>query len=123
PDLLKRKSRHTTPWGQVIWTGHGLLKLTQGAARQTSGPTKTRVRSRKPWPEPRFLEPASGDGKEGVDGSSPSEGVRKGQQMAFFVAPAASVRLPSLAQPVPKVRVRAPPWLEQGDRSARSTSV
>src|SRR5213079_737647 len=26
------------------------------------------------------------DGKEGVDGSSPSEGFRKGQQMAFFVA-------------------------------------
>jgi hypothetical protein len=24
-------------------------------------------------------------GKEGVDGSSPSEGFRKGQQMAFFV--------------------------------------
>jgi hypothetical protein len=25
-------------------------------------------------------------GKEGVDGSSPSEGFTKGQQMAFFVA-------------------------------------
>jgi hypothetical protein len=30
--------------------------------------------------------PQNLDGKEGVDGSSPSEGSRKGQQMAFFVA-------------------------------------
>jgi hypothetical protein len=36
-------------------------------------------------------------GKEGVDGSSPSEGFRKGQQMALFVASA--VYTPSLEHP------------------------
>jgi hypothetical protein len=30
--------------------------------------------------------PIGAHGKEGVDGSSPSEGFTKGQQMAFFVA-------------------------------------
>ena len=32
------------------------------------------------------IPPLNFHGKEGVDGSSPSEGFRKGQQMAFFVA-------------------------------------
>jgi hypothetical protein len=43
-------------------------------------------------------------GKEGVDGSSPSEGFRKGQQMALFVASACNVLSFSRPQPVPRTR-------------------
>ena len=42
-------------------------------------------------------------GKEGVDGSSPSEGFTKGQQMAFFVASTAYAHRSSVPQPVPKI--------------------
>src|SRR5436190_21769672 len=42
-------------------------------------------------------------GKEGVDGSSPSEGFTKGQQMACFVASAAYAHRSTVPQPVPKV--------------------
>ena len=42
-------------------------------------------------------------GKEGVSGSSPEEGFTKGQQMAFFVAPAAYVQRSIVPQPVPKI--------------------
>src|SRR5262249_22201986 len=41
-------------------------------------------------------------GKEGVDGSSPSEGFRKGQQMAFFVAGTRYACASTRLQPVPK---------------------
>src|ERR671930_1009220 len=41
-------------------------------------------------------------GKEGVDGSSPSEGSRKGQQMAFFVASRGAVDSKNLSRrPIP----------------------
>jgi hypothetical protein len=36
------------------------------------------------------------DGKEGVDGSSPSEGFTKGQPMAFFLASRAYVHRSSI---------------------------
>ena len=42
-------------------------------------------------------------GKEGVDGSSPSEGFAKGQQMAFLVASDAHARRSTLRHPVPKI--------------------
>src|SRR5438034_3127237 len=42
-------------------------------------------------------------GKEGVDGSSPSEGFTKGQQMAFFVASIAYAHRSRVPQPVPKI--------------------
>jgi hypothetical protein len=42
-------------------------------------------------------------GKEGVDGSSPSEGFTKGQQMAFFVASTAYVQRSRVPCRVPKI--------------------
>src|SRR5581483_10480809 len=66
-------------------------------------------------------------GKEGVDGSSPSEGFTKGQQTAFFVASTAYAYCSSVPQPVPKIcpqrcRVHTV-WLEQRLLTASSTSV
>ena len=65
-------------------------------------------------------------GKEGVDGSSPSEGFTKGQQMACFVASPAYAHRSIIPQPVPKIRPRrsspAWHWLEQRNRRAESTS-
>ena len=40
-------------------------------------------------------------GKEGVDGSSPSEGSRKGQQTAFFVASMRGASLPEASETCP----------------------
>jgi hypothetical protein len=42
-------------------------------------------------------------GKEGVDGSSPSEGFTKGQQMAFFVASVVAPRSFRVREPVPRI--------------------
>jgi hypothetical protein len=42
------------------------------------------------------------DGKEGVNGSSPLEGFRKGQQMAFFVAAMGYDRFSSDPQTIPR---------------------
>jgi hypothetical protein len=71
--------------------------------------------------------PIGADGKEGVDGSSPSEGSRKGQQMAFFVASNGTRRdagLENLSpRSVPRFASGAKSWLEQTDGSARSTSL
>ena len=47
--------------------------------------------------------PFGAHGKEEVDGSSPSEGSRKGQQMAFFVASEPYEWLSTVPQPVPKM--------------------
>jgi hypothetical protein len=47
--------------------------------------------------------PIGAHGKEGVDGSSSSEGFIKGLQMAFFVASTAYVHRSSVPQPVPKI--------------------
>jgi hypothetical protein len=58
------------------------------------------------------------DGKERVDGSSPSEGFRKEQQMAFFVARArcecASTRPQLFPSPVPVITVVVSSWLDTG---------
>jgi len=42
-------------------------------------------------------------GKEGVDGSSPSEGFTKGQQMGFLVASGGATRRGRAREPVPKI--------------------
>jgi hypothetical protein len=66
------------------------------------------------------VPPQSLHGKEGVDGSSPSEGFRKGQQMAFLLPLNDTTRprpnrnlSPRL---VPNVRARASSWHEHRDR-------
>src|SRR5262249_25377683 len=67
-------------------------------------------------------------GKEGVDGSSPSEGFTKGQQMALFCCLNAIRRTLGPTRnlsprPVPNIRARAGSWLEQTDWRRQSTSV
>jgi hypothetical protein len=66
------------------------------------------------------------DGKEGVDGSSPSEGFTKGQQMAFFAAGAVYANRSIVHQPIPKIgpqHLGSPGvWLEQRHLTASSTS-
>ena len=42
--------------------------------------------------------------EEGVDGSSPSEGFTKGQQVAFFVASSAYAHRSIVPQSIPKIR-------------------
>ena len=56
--------------------------------------------------------PETFHGKEGVDGSSPSEGFTKGQQMAFFVAPSGAERPIRVREPVPKT---CPQTLERSE--------
>ena len=50
------------------------------------------------------LPPINLHGKEGVDGSSPLEGFRKGQQIAFFVVTTRDARSLRRPQPVPRTR-------------------
>jgi hypothetical protein len=50
------------------------------------------------------LPPLDLHAKEGVDGSSPSEGSKEGQQMAFFVASDSAKRRTGGQQTVPKTR-------------------
>jgi len=69
------------------------LSLDVGPARAKPHHSKKPVapRWRPKTPRGGGVDPASPGhlhGKEGVDGSSPSEGFRKGPQMAFFVASA-----------------------------------
>ena len=77
-------------------------------------------------PYPRFPL-LSENGKEGVDGSSPSEGFRKAQQMVFFVASAQYDQFLSDPQSAPKSCPQVPAgvsaWLDHWDRRAQSTSV
>src|SRR5213080_4197642 len=63
-------------------------------------------------------------GKEGVDGSSPSAGAKKGQQMVFFVVLGRydwPVTCPH--EIVPDIRAQASSWLEEEDRRPQSPSV
>src|SRR5512133_207339 len=90
-------------WGQVRGFS-GWLRAAQGkgaASRETSkiaGEAHNQARFRDHVAVGRSLH-----GKEGVDGSSPSEGSIKGQQMAFFVASIAYAHWWSIPQPVPKI--------------------
>jgi hypothetical protein len=47
--------------------------------------------------------PIGAHGKEGVDGSSPSEGFTKGQQMAVLLPQARTTRSSTAPQSVPKI--------------------
>src|SRR5690349_21428163 len=71
--------------------------------------------------------PRAAHGKEGVDGSSPSEAFTKGQQMAFFVASNGGRRPTRFRKPVPKAcpKLLSKPtfWLEHRAAGAKSTSV
>src|SRR6266542_4340518 len=72
------------------------------------------------------------DGKEGVDGSSPSGGFTKSEQMAFFVALKAYARRSYarrsiVPQTCPKIYPQIPDvvefWLAQRRLTSSSTSV
>jgi hypothetical protein len=72
--------------------------------------------------------PESFHGKEGADGSSPSEGFTKGQQMAFFVASIVYVHLARGSlnlspRSVPSFGLVTDSRLEQTALEAQSTSV
>src|SRR5262249_21215301 len=77
---------------------------------------------------PRYVAPArrSLHGKEGVDGSSPSEGFEKASKWPFLLprrGTTGSRSTRNCPQDLsPKVRARASSWLEQSDRRAQSTS-
>jgi hypothetical protein len=63
-------------------------------------------------------------GKEGVDGSSPSEGFTKGQQSASFVAFRGARRPENLSpRSVPKRRSTSKLWLEPAPGGTQSTSA
>ena len=67
--------------GEVLGTGEGLRGDAQGASKQQPDWRPNRVDARQPRREARPLQPALQalilHGKEGVDGSSPSEGSRR----------------------------------------------
>jgi hypothetical protein len=114
-------------WGQVRGFP-GRLEVFQGrgrASRETTriaGKARNQALFRDQIAAGRILH-----GKEGVDGSSPSEGFTKGQQMAFFVASIAYEHRSSVPQPVPKICPRhvgaLRSWLEQRHVTSSSTAV
>jgi hypothetical protein len=77
-----------TAWGQVLGTGGGRLKATQGRSPTKPRRTARPRRHKKTRREARWEQSATGDfnhhGKEGIDGSSPSEGSEKILQMPTF---------------------------------------
>jgi hypothetical protein len=82
--------------------------------------------NRLPWVCDRL--PFGAHGKERIDGSSPSEGYRKGQQMAFFVALTHYGYVPTRPRSVPKTCPQhtsdgGRSWLEHRLWEPQSTSV
>jgi len=77
----------TTVWGQVLGTGAGILESRRNVSRTSSKRAAKPHRARKDKTE-RLLQPAaehpSLHGKEGVDGSSPSEGSAKTPHVGTF---------------------------------------
>jgi hypothetical protein len=75
-------------WGQVLGTGFGLRKVPPGDSRTSSKRATKPQRSRENKAGSAIIRPAaepfSLHGKEGVDGSSPSEGSAKAPQIAPF---------------------------------------
>ena len=115
PSLQKKGSTldaHMTgrpnPFGHRRSTAEGMEHLwspagaTGGNRWQMEHPRKP-LKQADPQPVATHGNRSGAHGKEGVDGSSPSEGFTKRQQMALFVASTAYVRLLSVPQPVPKI--------------------
>jgi hypothetical protein len=76
------RRRLPPPGMERLWSQAG---ATGGNPWQTERPRKP-LKHADPQPVATDGNGPGAHGKEGVDGSSPSEGSRKGQQMAFFVA-------------------------------------
>ena len=88
---------------------------------------RPRLANRRRYAQTRMGRPPPHvHGKEGVDGSSPSEGFRKGQQMASLLprrdTTGSRAPLNLSPRPVPSVRARGCSWLGHRDRRAESTS-
>jgi len=79
------------------------LAVATGGNRWQMRPRRKPLRQAKPVAVGCDHLPESFHGKEGVDGSSPSEGFTKGQQMAFFVASTRYARRSNAPQPVAKI--------------------
>jgi len=104
-------------WGQVLGTGWGFSRKLQDIRGRDRLALNCRICGRKlarKANRPHKAEVRILHGKEGVDGSSPSEGSRKGQQMAFFVASTRDAGSPSRPQPVPKTRPRIIAGIQSG---------
>ena len=88
-------------WGQVLGTGSGLLRAAQGVSRRGLERSANSLGTGKTRREARLLlladAPRNLHGKEGVDGSSPSEGFRE--------RPANAGLLSSRVQTYPPLRV------------------
>jgi hypothetical protein len=84
---LHKEGPHDQPWGQVLGTGAGASGFGEGASR---GVKETGKRALVQGI--RDGKPISGDaralhGKEGVDGSSPSEGLKESPANGHVVLP------------------------------------
>src|SRR5438477_5851156 len=78
-----------------LWSPAGAT----GGNRWQMGHPRKPLKQANPQPVATHGNRIGAHGKEGVDGSSPSEGLTKGQQMALFLAQASCDRR---CRPVPK---------------------
>ena len=137
----KRRSRDagcSSPWRSSTLrvcshTRQRRMERLWSLAVATSGNRRQIGRGRKRLRQPKAVAvgcdplPPGPHGKEGVDGSSPSEGFSKGQQMAFLLPRRRTyvARSPLNLSPrsVPNIAVLLQSWLEQRRLTTSSTSM